>query len=201
MLLDKYSVIQFFFDTPPYKVLMYVIVLCCGPVSVWLCSVVQGQGCIELFSWLKGYKALPFMFVCINLGVKNVEVVHIAWWIFVSKIERVGPLQLYALSLLVCRLCALCAPSVQRCVAMFCAPAHTEAVLCMQCCLCLNVCESVCTISVLCTLDSCSVPCVSRKCAILCAPTMLCALPRCSWAPGTRRSRLYSCCSSLVGAH
>ena len=57
--------------------------------------------------------------------------------------KRVGPLQLYALSLLVCRLCALCAPSVQRCVAMFCAPAHTEAVLCMQCCLCLNVYESV----------------------------------------------------------
>ena len=60
---------------------------------------------------------------------------------------------------------------------------------------------SVCTPSVLYTLDSCLVPCVSRKCAILCAPTMLCALPRCSWAPGTRWSRLYSCCSSLVGAH
>ena len=115
--------------------------------------------------------------------------------------KRVGPLQLYALSLLVCRLCALCAPSVQRCVAMFCAPAQTEAVLCMQCSLCPNVCESVCTISVLCTLDSCSVPCVTRKCAILCAPTMLCAPPRCSWAPGTSWSRLYSCCSSLVGAH
>ena len=112
------------------------------------------------------------------------------------------PLQLYALSLLVCRLCALCAPSVQCCVAMFLRLLRLrQQSVCNAVCTSMYVCESVCTISVLCTLDSCSVPCVSRKCAILCAPTVLCALPRCSWAHGTRWSRLYSCCSSLVGAH
>ena len=80
MLLEKYSVIQFFVDNPPYKVLMYVIVLCCGRVSVWLCSVVQGQGCIELFciAELRDTK-LFFLYLYVSTyGSTNVEVVDIA---------------------------------------------------------------------------------------------------------------------------
>ena len=96
-------------------------------MSVWLCSVVQGQGCIELFciAELRDTKLFHLYLYVSTYGSTHVEVLDIDEYLW-AKLKKIVPLQLYALSLLVCRLCALCAPSVQRCVAMFCAPTQTD---------------------------------------------------------------------------